>query len=231
MRLAVLNTDHAPLAATAQPLLEVLDRRMHDRYHTDKSATYGRFWPVWALDALSGRLRPCNPKLAPRRKREPDVGAQSRESDQIAASRRSWQTRRNADSGRHHRGRRAGRAGGGHRRQAGRARLLDHREGRARQFDLQVSGQHGVLHHAGAARDRRAAAGVAVRKADAPRSAALLPARRRYLRAGDRVRRAGRSTRVDLRAERSGEARRRDGFLRSRRGRTKACAGSGTAAT
>ena len=52
--------------------------------------------------------------------------------------------------------------------------------------------EHGVLHHAGAARDWRPAAGLAVRKTDAHRSAALLPARRRYLRAGDRVRRAGR---------------------------------------
>ena len=150
----------------------------------------------------------------------------------------------NADSGCHHRGRRAGRAGRGHRGQAGRARLLDHREGRARQFHLQVSGEHGVLHHAGAARDWRPAAGVAVRETDAHRSAALLPARGRYLRAGDRVRRAGHSGRARGRRRLTRPRRLRDNhastgqpasqartrFLPSRRDPTKACAGSGTAA-
>ena len=51
--------------------------------------------------------------------------------------------------------------------------------------------QHGVLHDAGAARDRRAAVRQPVREADAAGGAALLPARDRHVRARHRVRRAG----------------------------------------
>ena len=59
--------------------------------------------------------------------------------------------------------------------------------------DLQLPGAHGVLHHAGAAGDRRPAARHPVRQADAARGAALLPPRRRHLPAPDRVRGEGRS--------------------------------------
>ena len=76
---------------------------------------------------------------------------------------------------------------------------VDRRERRAGQFDLQLSDAHGVLHHAGAARDRRPAAGHAVRQADAARGAALLPPRRGHLRPPDLVsrRRSSRSSASD----------------------------------
>ena len=53
------------------------------------------------------------------------------------------------------------------------------REGGAGQFAPALSDRHGVLHHAGAAGDRRPAVCQPVRQADAAGSAALLPAGRR----------------------------------------------------
>ena len=54
------------------------------------------------------------------------------------------------------------------------------REGRARQHHPALPAEHGVLHDAGAARDRQPAVRHAVREADAARGAALLPPRRRH---------------------------------------------------
>ena len=73
---------------------------------------------------------------------------------------------------------------------------VDRRERCAGQLDLQLSDAHGVLHHAGAARDRRPAARHAVRQAHAARGAALLPARRRHLRPPDLVSRDRRRDRA-----------------------------------
>src|SRR5687767_10540853 len=147
---------------------------MHGRYLTGESATYGRFWAVWAYRALSWQIAPLKSQRRSRKKL--NVGAPRRRDRmrKICIPRFSPAPRRlgvedqygklggNADSGRDNRGRRTGRVGRGYRRQAGRPRVFDHREGRARQFHLQVSGEHGVLYHAGAARDWRPAAGLAV---------------------------------------------------------------------
>ena len=78
---------------------------------------------------------------------------------------------------RHHRRRRAVGPLGRDRRQAARPRLPGARAGRAGQLDLSLSAADGVLHHAGAARDRRAAVRLAVRQADARRGAAATTAR------------------------------------------------------
>ena len=77
----------------------------------------------------------------------------------------------------HHRRRRAVGAVGRDRREAARPRLPGARAGRAGQLDLPVSAADGVLHDAGAARDRRSAVHVAVREADARRGAATTTAR------------------------------------------------------
>ena len=78
-----------------------------------------------------------------------------------------------------------GRAGGRNSRPTAWPRIFDRREGCARQLDLQISDEHGVFHHTGAARDWRDAAGVALRQTDAHRGAPLLPARRRSVRSSD----------------------------------------------
>ena len=77
----------------------------------------------------------------------------------------------NASSRRHHHRRRPFRPRHRHCRKALQPRLRRPRTGCARRCDRAVSHQHGVLHHAGAARDRRAAADIAVRQAD-PRGGA-----------------------------------------------------------
>ena len=115
-----------------------------------------------------------------------------------------------------------------HRRQAARARLPGARAGRAGQFDLQVSAADGVLHDAGAARDRRAAVRLAVREADARRGAELLPQGRRDVRSADRVRGDGAVRRRASRTEPTGEATR---CSPSRRGRRAASGASGTRGT
>ena len=65
------------------------------------------------------------------------------------------------------------------------------RTGRPRRRHRPLPAQHGVLHHARAAGDRRRAADLALREADAGRSAALLPQGHRHLPAPDRALRAG----------------------------------------
>ena len=112
--------------------------------------------------------------------------------------------------------------------------LPGHRERRARQLAAALPDRDGVLHHAGADGDRRAAVHQPERQAVADGSAALLPPRDRYLQARRRVRRNGRAHRaggwrpdpdgsfaVDTQSARGGPARvhathRRDGHRRLR---------------
>ena len=83
----------------------------------------------------------------------------------------TWRSRRR------HRWRRTHRSGLRHRAEAARLNAVIYRKGLRRQFALPLPDEHGVLHHAGAARNRRHSDDLAQRKARPHRSAEILPPR------------------------------------------------------
>ena len=101
-------------------------------------------------------------------------------------------SRHEVNTGSRHRRRRAG-GPGGRKSRPGRPVSTFARSRRACWCELAVpfSRPDGFLHHAGPARDRRAAVRDTAREADPGRDAALLPPRRRHVRSGHRLRLLG----------------------------------------